>query len=167
MFKESTFWSVHLLFCAIQQRVSVLLFTTNLFTSISMEIAAMQKNFGPLYAVCDNHKSFSNHIPTDITKPRVALAGLYRHLCMSALVYVYMWLSKGSIHAVSRVARYCKVTVDLFSRWLLLLEAWWAHKSWGLILLNHSESGGLWLQWMLQPNFNNFQKSPLLHCVTC
>lgn len=41
---------------------------------------------------------------------------------MCALVYVYMWLSKGSIHAASRMARYCRVTVDLFSSWLLLLE---------------------------------------------
>lgn len=78
-----------------------------------------------------------------------------RLACMC--VGAHMWLSKGSIHAMSGLARCCRVTLDLFSSWLLLLEVCRAHKSHRLILLTHSKKGGLWLQCMLQPNVNNFQ----------
>lgn len=50
-----------------------------------------------------------------------------RLACMC--VGAHMWLSKGSIHAMSGLARCCRVTLDLFSSWLLLLEVCRAHKS--------------------------------------
>lgn len=53
------------------------------------------------------------------------------------LLFVF-FLSKGSIRAASRMARYSGVTADLFSGRLLLLGGWRAHKSRGLILLNRS-----------------------------
>lgn len=66
----------------------------------------------------------------------------YMCVCTRLCVCAHMWLSKGSTHAVSGLARCCGVTVDLFSSWLLLLEVCRAHKSQGLILLSHSKKAG-------------------------
>lgn len=111
-----------------------------LFTSISQNI------FGPRNAFQWQWQIFRPpHRHRWHYKASGSLPGRIIQTCVCAtmpllpfLLFFSFFLSKGSIRAASRMARYSGVTVDLFSGRLLLLGGWRAHKSRGLILLNRS-----------------------------
>lgn len=134
-----------------------------LFTSSSIEITAVANPSLVCFVLSVTITSLSatTSLALRLQSQRLPLLA---YMCVHTRLCVHMWLSKGSTHAVSGLARCCGVTVDLFSSWLLLLEVCRAHKSQGLILLSHSKKEGCDYNACLSQTLTTFKVSFPSYC---